>query len=217
MDGLGQGLYSIYNGIEQGVVGKLTIEKSRVNTFLIGLFTKPFEEASRTGFTGFLKGSYMALSGVVVKPMIGLLDAASKTAEGFKNMAEINNEGLLSIKERVPRAFYGKQMMFKHYIPYDSEMIFILIQTNESEMKRYSYIDAYPLKPTRETTSVLNLVIFAEAVGLFSHKTSKFVWIAEYDVMEKIEQTHNFITFFFKKEISKLNVSEFYSSEVNNL
>ena len=149
----------------------------------------------------------MGISGVIVKPMIGLLDAASKTAEGFKNMAQINNEGLLSIKERVPRAFYGKQMMFKPYIPYDAEIMFILTKTHEIDVSKFSYVDAYPMKSSRDAAVILNLVIFEEGVGLFSYKTDKFVWVTTYEMIETVEKYDLFIRFTFKEEIPKINVS----------
>jgi len=193
-------------------------------TFIsLGLFTKPFEEASRSGFTGFLKGSYMGISGVIVKPVIGLLDAASKTAEGFKSMAETNDEGILSRKQRIPRPFYGKQMMFRNYIPYDAEILFILTQLPDTEVNisKYCYIDAYPMRPSKENTYVLNLVIFAEAIGLFSLKMNKFVWIADYDWVERVELNNIFITFTFRKELPKTSISTYtvinYNLKVNEL
>jgi len=148
----------------------------------------------------------MGISGVIVKPMIGILDAASKTAEGFKNMAEIHDQGLLSIKERIPRPFYGKFMMFKHYIPYDAEMLFLLSETSEAEINRYSYIDAYPMRSSKENTYILNLVIFLEAIGLYSLKLNKFVWLAEYEWIDKVEQFGIFITFNFNRELPKTTV-----------
>jgi vacuolar protein sorting-associated protein 13A/C len=39
------------------------------------------------GFTGFFKGTAQGIAGLVIKPVTGVLDATSKTAEGIKNQA----------------------------------------------------------------------------------------------------------------------------------
>jgi vacuolar protein sorting-associated protein 13A/C len=49
------------------------------------VFMKPFEGAKKGGVTGFFKGTLQGLSGLVIKPVTGILDAAAKTTEGIKN------------------------------------------------------------------------------------------------------------------------------------
>ncbi len=48
---------------------------------------------------------------MLIKPVTGLLDATSKTAEGFKNTAILNKTN--EKRERLPRAFYGNEKFFK--------------------------------------------------------------------------------------------------------
>lgn len=48
---------------------------------------KPYENAQKDGAVGFFKGVAQGITGVVVKPVTGVIDFASKTTEGLKNTA----------------------------------------------------------------------------------------------------------------------------------
>jgi len=50
-----------------------------------GLVTQPVQGAERNGLPGFLLGAVKGLGGLGIKPISGVIDAASKTAEGIKN------------------------------------------------------------------------------------------------------------------------------------
>lgn len=50
-----------------------------------GVFTQPVQGAERNGLPGFLLGAAKGIGGLVIKPISGVIDAASKTAEGIKN------------------------------------------------------------------------------------------------------------------------------------
>jgi vacuolar protein sorting-associated protein 13A/C len=54
-----------------------------------GLVTRPYIEARRNGFKGFLQGLYSGTTGLVLKPISGGLDLISKSAEGIKNTVKI--------------------------------------------------------------------------------------------------------------------------------
>ena len=53
------------------------------------MFTKPIEGIREGGFGGFFKGTLQGLTGLIVKPVTGVLDAAAKTTEGIKATALI--------------------------------------------------------------------------------------------------------------------------------
>lgn len=74
MEGVGLGLQSFFQGVEEG---------------LVGLVKKPVEGAQQGGVGGFLKGTMKGIAGLVFKPVTGAIDLASKTAEGIKNTANI--------------------------------------------------------------------------------------------------------------------------------
>ncbi len=45
-----------------------------------GLFTQPVQGAEKSGLPGFLLGAAKGIGGLVIKPISGVIDAASKTA-----------------------------------------------------------------------------------------------------------------------------------------
>jgi len=48
---------------------------------------QPYQNAREEGALGFFKGTAKGLAGLVVKPVTGIIDFASKTTEGIKNQA----------------------------------------------------------------------------------------------------------------------------------
>ena len=56
------------------------------------------------------------IAGLVVKPVVGAIDLASKTAEGLKNTANYFDDKPNELRVRPPRVFYGKDSIFKEYI-----------------------------------------------------------------------------------------------------
>mmetsp|Transcript_13360 Transcript_13360/g.1955 ORF Transcript_13360/g.1955 Transcript_13360/m.1955 type:complete len:117 (+) Transcript_13360:506-856(+) len=62
IDGVGQGIVSIFGGIGKGIAG---------------VFLKPFEGAKKDGIKGFFKGTVMGITGLVTKPITGAIDAVS--------------------------------------------------------------------------------------------------------------------------------------------
>ena len=92
LEGVGYGLKSTFTGIASGITG---------------VDENPIAGAKKDGVTGFLKGTYRGLSGLVVKPVSGALDFFSKTSEGIKNTASSNEKHVTKIRSMRP--FYGKQ------------------------------------------------------------------------------------------------------------
>lgn len=53
-------------------------------------------------------GIYQGLTGVILKPISGVFDFASKTSEGIKNTLRIFESDRQNTRIRPPRPFYGK-------------------------------------------------------------------------------------------------------------
>ena len=62
--GLSKGGKAVLNGFKSGITG---------------IFTQPYRSARKEGAIGFVKGAAKGLAGLVVKPVTGLIDFASKT------------------------------------------------------------------------------------------------------------------------------------------
>lgn len=69
--------------------------------------TRPYVEIRRRGFRrGAPSGMYQSLAGVA-KPISGVFDLASKTAEGLKNTIRGFDVNTMKDRIRQPRTFYG--------------------------------------------------------------------------------------------------------------
>lgn len=53
---------------------------------------QPYQGMKEDGFIGALKGSLKGLAGLFTKPLTGLIDATSKTAEGLTVMSSLNKQ-----------------------------------------------------------------------------------------------------------------------------
>lgn len=60
------------------------------------------------------------LSGLVVKPIAGVLDASAKAAEGVVSTATHFDDKPNDSRIRYPRIFYEKSQYYQKYIPLDS-------------------------------------------------------------------------------------------------
>ena len=76
-----------------------------------------------------------------MKPITGVLDAASKTAEGVKNTANIFDKEKEDLRERDPRIFYGYDKFYDSYNGNDIEaMRFLKIGKREDLLIQTQYI-----------------------------------------------------------------------------
>lgn len=86
--GLGLGITELGMGIVEGGAG---------------IFVNPIKGAIQGGAGGFCKGTLQCTIGIVSKPLTGVLDFASKTAEGIKNTATCWDDKANERRIRPPR------------------------------------------------------------------------------------------------------------------
>lgn len=83
-----------------------------------------------------MKGTLQGVTGLLVKPIAGSLDAVSKVTEGVSNTFDSKRHVSKTEKFRLPRVFYGKEGIIKHYLEYDALALDII-----SKYKREKYLD----------------------------------------------------------------------------
>lgn len=66
LDGVGKGASSLFHGFAGGISG---------------VVTQPIKESKKSGLGGFFKGVAKGMGGLIGKPVSGVLDTVSKTAE----------------------------------------------------------------------------------------------------------------------------------------
>ncbi|EGR29518.1 PH domain protein [Ichthyophthirius multifiliis] len=136
-EGIEQSLICIYNGVKSGVID--TVQK-------------PIQGSKENGIKGFIKGTWQGISGVIIKPVSGILDAISKTAEGFKNTAMYFDSKPNDQRLRQIRVFYEYEQFFQEYNEIDSE-----IKMGNFIQQLKSSIPSQPLKNPLTNTALSKL------------------------------------------------------------
>ena len=194
--GLTQAGMSIFTGFEKGITG---------------VFMKPIEGASKGGVKGFLKGTFQGLSGLIVKPVSGLLDAASKTAEGIKNTATFADDKPKESRERLLRVFYSYDKFYMNFDKKDAELNYFL----QVELKKgrfvgstYFYGHLFPEEPGSKNVMVLFVTL--ENFIFFNKKTLKKKWIINTNTVKSVEEKDKAIVIELKYSIKKKGVCLFF-------
>jgi vacuolar protein sorting-associated protein 13A/C len=94
-------MISMFSGLGEGITG---------------LVSQPVRGAEKDGVGGFFKGALKGFAGLVVKPVVGVIDLTSKTAEGIKNTANYFDEKPNEKRSRPPRVFYSREQYYKVYL-----------------------------------------------------------------------------------------------------
>jgi len=184
-EGVVQGVTSIFKGVGLGVAG---------------VFTKPYEGASKGGMLGFLKGTVQGITGLVVKPVTGVLDAASNTAEGIKNTATAFDQKPNEIRMRFPRAFYGKDKYFRTYVDSDAEMVWLLHFAEDQRYKDVSLLSSFDVFPDeKEKENFFILTVSFESLIWWSVKKGEVKWAIEPTNVEKVNHFNDGIVIQLKK------------------
>jgi len=203
-DGLGQGAKSIAKGIGHGIMG---------------VIKRPMEGAGKEGMKGFVKGTFKGVAGLIVTPIAGLVDATSKTAEGFRSTTMLQMKPFEN-RIRQPRVFYGKEYSYREYKAEDANLNYILYNMDK-KYRDLVYFGIYLLNPqssgsetnstkssmsrdTNEKTSqneqVTNSLFFflitQEYVMLYNVNTEKLEWVIETAVLTNFVLNDNEIELF---------------------
>lgn len=132
-DGLEKGGKAVFHGFKEGITG---------------LFTQPYENTKKEGVVGFFKGAAKGVTGLVVKPVTGVVDFASKTTEGLKNTALYLEDRPNENRIRYPRVFYSDSAIIKEYNSVDSKLFAIINKTKYEEkygFENTQFMDSFVL------------------------------------------------------------------------
>jgi len=175
---------------------------------VLGIFTKPVEGMTKGGFSGFFKGALQGVTGVIVKPVTGVLDAASKAAEGIKNTATSFDDKGLETRSRDPRAFYGKEQYYRTYIDSDAEILSLLHKVEIEGLENISLIASFEVFPDeKEKDDSYILALSHEAIVWWSDKRRKVLWWFKPENILKINLFPDGIQIQLKKSTPEIKVA----------
>jgi len=111
------GVISCYYGLTTGVSGAITF---------------PYNGYKRNGVSGFLKGTLKGTTGLIIKPISGVLDLTANTSLGIKNTFTYFEVKPNKTKIRFPRVFYQQQRFIKPYDFEASEVFHLILKEDKS-------------------------------------------------------------------------------------
>ena len=162
VDGVGMGFKVFFTNLGKGIAG---------------VVTEPIKGYKKKKIKGLLVGGARGLSGLIIKPMAGILDAASKAAEGVKNTADVFNKIYVSKRSRVPRPFYGERSIIKPYNEYDSQVLFFINQIKKGIFIKEKFVGQAVSKDIRGEKLVC--VMYLKKIVLADIRTKKLLWIVD--------------------------------------
>ena len=84
--------------------------------------------------------------GLIVKPIGGVFDAVSQTADGIKNTVKIFDDKANERKQRIPRVFYGVHRCFKVYNKIDAKLLKKLKYLEKNKFENDTFLEAIQIK-----------------------------------------------------------------------
>lgn len=128
-------------GVESGVVQLVRGVVDGVS----GVVKAPMRGAERSGVEGFAKGVGKGLLGLLVKPMIGISDAATDFMIGVKGSVEggqVLRGGVHNTRQMRPRRpMYGKDRVLRSYSVVDAAAATLMLQTRLAGENYLSHLD----------------------------------------------------------------------------
>lgn len=153
-------------------------------------------------FTGTLQG----VTGLFVKPISGVLDAASKTAEGVKNTALIFDKSEEK-REREPRVFYFYEKCYDKYNDGDIEIIKLLKKIKKGKFAKNAYYSFKKFLPFSKEPNKEFLMIFTlEDIINYNSNKEKVEWSLPVRTIIKSDKQGGGLKIFLKEVNKKLKV-----------
>lgn len=96
-----------------------------------GVVKAPMRGAARSGLEGFAKGLGKGLLGLLVKPMIGISDAATDVFIGLKSSVDGDGHKLVLQRQQIRprRALYGREKQLRIYNIADAAACALMLRT----------------------------------------------------------------------------------------
>ena len=170
IEGVDQGLRSIYSGIEEGVTG---------------LVIKPYIGGKKEGIGGAVKGAVTGFSGLLLKPITGLCEATSKTAEGLKNTAVHFDDKANEERVRNPRVFYELEGYIKKYDEIDADARSLLQEVKKGIYRENTFVESFLINRKKDWCF---LIVTVQDIMCWSQRRRKFHWRVGVNEILRVEK-----------------------------
>ena len=158
-----------------------------------------------------MKGTFQGITGLVVKPVTGLLDATSKVGEGIKNTATSLDDKPNSIWERDPRVFYDKEQFFSDYKSNDAKIMLLLQNIKKGKYAGRIFVDLFTIIPNKkDAENKFILILLVDIIVFFSLKKKKRLWDIDVSNIETIQKFADGIQIKIKIKTKKIKVNYYF-------
>jgi hypothetical protein len=156
--GVGLGVMSFMKNVGQGISG---------------LVTEPIKGFKKDKMEGMVKGGVRGIGGLFVKPLAGVFDMVSRSAEGIKNTANFNEE-LEFYKARYPRVIYGALRVIQVYNDEDAVLMQHLFRIKKNKYYDKEFVEQ--VTGVNSSDKPIIFAIFTDVIILISRQDGKIKW-----------------------------------------
>jgi len=174
---------------------------------ITGVVEKPISGAKKGGVGGLFKGMYVGAKGLAIKPVAGVLDGVSKLTEGVSNTID-KDTSLQTSRMRFPRAFYGKERIFKSYNMSHMYVMNFLMNKNPKKYSDLTLLEIVFLDQKQKNQYCLVLTL--ERVFLISMEKKSIAWKVKSEKMKESFRSEDGIEIILKKPTKAIPVSEIF-------
>jgi len=146
-----------------------------------GVFSQPLKGFSEEGRVGLVKGVGKGVSGLVLKPVVGVVDFITDTTEGIKNTANNSQDK----RERIrPPRYFGLDRVVRPFDAVPSEFQLFIRTLEDGRYERHTYLYHIQLLPDAFVLfSDLSMFFFSTKAGGIPKKK----WVCKYSAIQKVD------------------------------
>lgn len=175
ISGIGKGTLSLGMGVVEAISGA---------------FMNPIKGAMDEGVKGFCKGCFKGITGLITKPITGVLDFTSQVTEGVKNTAQIFDDKANELKQRKPRVFYGVDSYFKEYNSHDADYLKILNKFKDGKFNKDHFVQSLMFNQITDNPKTRQAIIITyEHVIIFTPSKSSLKDVFSISNLKHIQRT----------------------------
>ncbi|CAG9335375.1 VPS13_3 [Blepharisma stoltei] len=171
IDGIGLGFKTLFKNASYAITG---------------IVIDPIVAYKKSKAKGILRGGFRGISGIIVKPVAGILDATSNAAEGIKNTAAPFSSASKLQRVRAPRPFYGHTFMIKPYNEYDSQVVHLMNQLKKGIFINEKFVYQVASRDIRGQDMLF--VIYIMTLVLIDIRNRKILWIVDINTVQHLQK-----------------------------
>ncbi len=190
----------VWHGVWQGVCSVALGGQHAV----IGLVREPVRSVRQQGvLKGVLSGMTKGITGLATKPLTGLMDLFSKTAEGLMSTATFLDDKPSNLKQRSPRVVYGHDQYIQDYCPIDSSFCDFYRRLEPQKYHSLMLLGVFYLEYEPDPDFHYQLAVFQEKTFMLHLRTRKVLWKLNMADLHSVSRVHEGVKLKLKRSVQE--------------